>query len=169
MNDNELKKVLENHRLWIIGKKNGQRADLQDADLSGADLSGAKFFGAYLYGANLQCADLSGADLNSVYLSGADLSGAKLFGAKLFGANLFGANLQCADLHSAKNIYSFGPVGFYSRIGYAVKHDTCVMIKLGCFWGTSEQAIIAVSKKYGVNSLYQRQIELAVQILQEQE
>ena len=129
MDDNELKKVLENHRLWIIGKKNGQRADLQDADLSGADLSGAKLFGA------------------------------NLFGAKLFGA----------DLHGAKNIYSFGPVGFYSRIGYAVKHDTCVMIKLGCFWGTSEQAIIAVSKKYGVNSLYQRQIELAVQILQEQE
>ena len=159
MDDNELKKVLENHRLWIIGKKNGQRADLQDADLSGADLSGAKLFGAYLYGANLQCADLSGADLNSVYLSGADLSGADLSGAKLFGA----------DLHGAKNIYSFGPVGFYSRIGYAVKHDTCVMIKLGCFWGTSEQAIIAVSKKYGVNSLYQRQIELAVQILQEQE
>lgn len=124
MDDNELKKVLENHRLWIIGKKNGQRANLQDADLSGADLSGAKLFGAYLYGANL---------------------------------------------HGAKNIYSFGPVGFYSRIGYAVKHDTCVMIKLGCFWGTSEQAIIAVSKKYGVNSLYQRQIELAVQILQEQE
>ena len=48
MNKDELKSILEQHRLWLDGN-GGKRADLQYADLRYADL---------------QCADLRGAELD---------------------------------------------------------------------------------------------------------
>ena len=78
---NELDEILRKHKIWMMDKPEGEKADLSGADLSGANLSGA----------NLSWANLSGADLSWANLSGANLSGANLFGANLFGANLFGA------------------------------------------------------------------------------
>lgn len=98
----------------------------------------------------------------------ADLQGADLYGADLSGADLRGANLRGADLQGAVGIYSFGPIGVDKRIGYAIKHADCVMVRLGCFWGTSDEAIEAVQKKYGENSTYEKQIRLAVEILEKQ-
>lgn len=186
---NELKKVLESHKLWLIGQESGKRADLSLADLSDIFLSYANLSSANLSSANLSRADLSAANLCkanlldtnlfSVHLYGANLRGANLSGAKLisadlrsvdlFGINLSGADLSGAYLSGAKNIYTFGPVGKNNRIAYAVKHDNCVMVQLGCFWGTSDQAIDAIRNKYGENSSYESQIKLAVRILQEQE
>lgn len=59
----ELKSILEQHRLWInnIG---GKRANLQDADLQGANLRDANLQRANLRGVNLQDADLRGANLD---------------------------------------------------------------------------------------------------------
>ena len=48
----ELKEILEEHRLWWNGK-GGQRAYLQGAYLRGANLQGADLRGANLQGANL--------------------------------------------------------------------------------------------------------------------
>ena len=67
----EFKKILEEHREWVLGKEGGSRAYLSRADLRGAYLSGA-----YLSGADLIDADLRGADLRGAYLRGAYLSGA---------------------------------------------------------------------------------------------
>lgn len=53
----ELKKILNKHKLWLEGKEGGECADLSDAYLRGANLRGA-----YLSGA-----DLSGADLSDAY------------------------------------------------------------------------------------------------------
>jgi uncharacterized protein YjbI with pentapeptide repeats len=92
----EMKRILEDHRKWVLGEPGGRRAYLSDANLSVANLSGA-----YLSGANLSGADLSGAYLSDAYLSGADLSGAYLSGANLSGANLSGADLSCANLSGA--------------------------------------------------------------------
>nr|DAZ31270.1 MAG TPA: pentapeptide repeat protein [Caudoviricetes sp.] len=86
----DLKKILDEHLLWLNGE-GGSRANL-----FGANLLGANLFGANLRGANLRCADLSGANL-----FGADLSGADLFDADLSGANLSGADLRDADLFGA--------------------------------------------------------------------
>ena len=47
-----LERVLEQHRLWLLGEGGG-RANLRYANLSGADLSGADLSGANLSGANL--------------------------------------------------------------------------------------------------------------------
>ena len=94
-------KIVEKHRLWIIGDKNGERANLSDADLSGAILRGANLSDAYLRGANLRCANLSGANLSVTNLRGANLSGADLIGADLIGANLRGANLRGTNLSDA--------------------------------------------------------------------
>ena len=101
----DLKKILEEHLLWLNGK-GGRRADLSGANLSDADLSNANLSGADLSGANLCDADLRCADLIDANLSGADLSCANLFGtnlrcADLSNANLFGTNLRCADLIGA--------------------------------------------------------------------
>ena len=57
MNPQELKEVLDQHKLWLKGK-GGRRADLSGADLSGADLCRT----------NLRGADLSGADLRRAHL-----------------------------------------------------------------------------------------------------
>ena len=63
----ELRCILDNHRLWILGKGDS-RADLSYANLRSADLSYA----------DLRSADLSYADLRSADLRYADLSYAKL-------------------------------------------------------------------------------------------
>jgi hypothetical protein len=58
MKNEEIKKILENHKNWLYGKPDGFRADLQGAVLRGADLQGANLQGADLRGASalyLQC------------------------------------------------------------------------------------------------------------------
>ena len=127
MTQNELNKILKNHKHWINrdyedyeGLKANLRnadlrgadllyADLRGADFSGADLSDANLIGADFSGANLRYADLRGADfsganLRGAYLRGADLSYADFSGADLRDANLRNADLRYADLRGAKNI-----------------------------------------------------------------
>lgn len=126
MTQNELDKILENHKKWLNGEDGGSRANLQGANLRGANLQvadlrgadlrdvnlwdaalqGAKLWGADLRGANLQAADLRGADLR-----GADLRAAELRDVNLWGADLRGANLQTADLRGADVDYSCWPLG----------------------------------------------------------
>jgi hypothetical protein len=84
MEQNELKRILEEHRKWVCGEEGGSRANLSVANLSGANLSGA----------NLSRADLSRANLSWTNLSRANLSGANLSGANLSWANLSRADLQ---------------------------------------------------------------------------
>ena len=64
----DLKRVLENHRKWLNGEEDGERADLREANLQGANLREA----------DLREADLWEADLRGAYLIGANLSGANL-------------------------------------------------------------------------------------------
>ena len=121
MTQNELDKILENHKKWLNGEDGGSRANLQDADLrdanlrsaalQGADLRGADLRGTDLRNVNLWDAALQGANLRSAALQGADLLGADLRGADLQGANLRGANLQTADLRGADVDYSCWPLG----------------------------------------------------------
>ena len=127
--NDELTKIIENHKHWIdedvdgwedmmadlsrtdLSRANLSRADLYGANLSradlyganlyGANLSRANLYGANLYGANLSLADLYGANLSRANLYGADLSRANLSGADLYGANLSRANLSRANLSGA--------------------------------------------------------------------
>ena len=142
MTQNELNKILENHKHWInrdCEDWKSMKADLSGANLSGANLRGADLSGANLSGANLRGADLRSAYLRYAYLSGADLRGANLRGADLrgadfsgadfSGADLSGANLSGANLRSAKNI-PFIPmacpdtgafIGYKKASGYILK------------------------------------------------
>ncbi|HHK5645552.1 TPA: pentapeptide repeat-containing protein, partial [Serratia marcescens] len=71
MNATELRKILDEHKLWVTSlRENGSRADLRGADLRDADLCGANLRGANLYGANLRGADLRGANLYGANLPG---------------------------------------------------------------------------------------------------
>ncbi|EPR9346738.1 pentapeptide repeat-containing protein [Serratia marcescens] len=97
MNSTELRKILDEHKLWVTSlRESGSRANLCGADLCGADLRGANLCGANLCGANL-----CGANLCDANLCGADLCGANLCDANLCGANLCDANLCGADLCGA--------------------------------------------------------------------
>ena len=109
---------------------------------------------AVMLGANLSYARLSGANLSYASLSGANLSG-----ANLSGANLSYANLSCANLRGAENIKSF-QCGEYNRVSYAVKHENKTMFKIGCFWGSTEEAIAKVKEKYGEDSDYEKLIRI---------
>ena len=92
-----LEEVLEKHRKWINGGRDGKRADLYGANLRGADLSEVD-----LSGADLRGADLGGADLRGAILYVADLRRAYLHGARLYEADLRGAYLGEVDLDGAK-------------------------------------------------------------------
>ena len=137
MTQNELNKILENHKHWInrdCEDWKNMKANLTGADLSGANLRGADLSGANLRGANLSGAYLLGANLSGAYLSGANLSGANLRGAdlryaNLSGADLSGANLSGAYLLGTKNI-PFIPmacpdtgafIGYKKASGYILK------------------------------------------------
>ncbi len=144
---------------------NLRAADLRGANLRDANLRGADLYGANLRDANLRGADLSGANLRDADLRDADLRGADLYGADLRDANLGGADLGGANLGGANLVYSFGPIGRERRIGYAVAHADGALVKLGCFWGTEAKALAAIEAKYGVNSDYAAQVELACKIV----
>ena len=77
MEQEELLKITDNHRKWVIGH-GGERADLSFADLSSADLSYADLSFADLSFADLSFADLRSANLHSADLRSADLSSADL-------------------------------------------------------------------------------------------
>ena len=65
MTQEELKKILENHKHWLNEDCEGwenMKADLSDADLRGADLRGANLINANLINADLINANLRGAE-----------------------------------------------------------------------------------------------------------
>ncbi len=109
ISNEELKRILENHKHWRCEDVDGwedMKADLSGRDLSKVNLNGAYLFLANLSGANLSKADLRGAYLRDAVLSGADmletnLSGADLSGTDLRAADLSGADLSRADLRAA--------------------------------------------------------------------
>ena len=104
MTNEEIKKMLENHKHWLKEDIDGwekMRANLRGADLRGANLRKADLREADLRGANLREADLRGANLRGANLREADLWEADLRGANLRGANLREADLWEADLWEA--------------------------------------------------------------------
>ena len=97
MDNEELKQILAEHKLWL-NSEGGKRAYLQGADLRRADLRGADLRGADLQGADLQRADLQGAYLQGAYLRGADLRDAKNIPEYLI--NLYKKDLLYVLIHS---------------------------------------------------------------------
>ena len=100
MKNEEIRKILKNHRNWLGGFPDGFRADLHGADLRGEDLHEV-----ILRNADLREATLWRADLREADLRGADLRGADLWGANFKGANLRGADLNEAEIHGATALY----------------------------------------------------------------
>ena len=92
---------------------------------------------------------------------------ANLCEADLRYANLRKADLRNANLRGAEGITSFGPVGNCGRIGYAVKHDAGPMVQLGCFWGTEDEAVLAINEKYGSDSAYAALVQTACRVVME--
>jgi len=176
-----INKKLEEHKIWLdtdgeegtladFSSNALRRADLYEANLRKANLRRADLYEANLRKANLRRADLYGANLGATNFREADLYGADLYGANLREADLYGANLRRADLDGAnligaKSIASFSTYIGVSRIGYAIKHEDCVMFQLGCFWGTSDEAIQEIREKYGKESHYEELIKLYTDIL----
>lgn len=104
----EIRKMLDEHQAWLLGKETGKRcadlvgnlcgADLHGANLREADLAGINLSDANLRGADLLKADLTRADLQNANISNASMSLTALEGADLRGADLRGADLEWADL-----------------------------------------------------------------------
>ena len=87
----ELKTILEKHKLWLRQEDGGEKANLSGSDLSGSNLSWSDLSGSDLSGSNLSGSDLRGSDLSGSNLSGSDLRGSDLSGSK--------------GLDSAKNLF----------------------------------------------------------------
>jgi len=155
----------------ILHESDLSGANLREANLRGADLRGAVLYKANLSAAVLCGADLGKADLRGVVLCGADLHNAYLDGVALCRADLYGANLCQAvlggmDLYGARNVLRIGPIGSRADELIAVRHDTGVMVKTGCFWGDLNAFGVTVTQTYGdsrVGHLYRCAIELIEQ------
>ena len=122
MTQEELNKVLENHKHWLNEDCDGweeMKVNLRNADLCNANLCGA----------NLCSADLRNANLRSADLCGANLCNANLRYANLRYADLRNVNLRYADLCGAVNVpfipYAcpdFGMfIGYKKASGYIVE------------------------------------------------
>jgi uncharacterized protein YjbI with pentapeptide repeats len=97
----ELKKILEDHKLWLNDHSKGARANLRYADLSFADLRSAD-----LRYSDLRNADLSNADLSYSDLSYSDIRYSNFSYSDLSYANLRYSDLRNADLSNADLSYS---------------------------------------------------------------
>ena len=101
MNANDLKTILEKHKMWLNDEDGGEMADLSGIDLCWANLSGTD-----LRWANLSGTDLIGANLSGANLSGSDLRRSDLRGADLREANLSGTDLRWVQhIESAQNLF----------------------------------------------------------------
>ena len=107
----ELKTILEKHKLWLRQEDGGEKANLSGSDLrwsnlSGSDLSGSDLRWSNLSGSDLSWSDLSGSDLSGSDLRWSNLSGSNLSGSDLSGSDLSGSNLSGSKgLDSAKNLF----------------------------------------------------------------
>jgi hypothetical protein len=107
MDQEQLKKILRDHKNWILNESEGERAVLSGINLHGIDLRGVCLSKAFLQdidlsGANLSRAELYGANLSKANLCGANLCGAYLYSADLHEADLSRANLNAAHLNNAR-------------------------------------------------------------------
>lgn len=117
MNKEKINEILEAHKKWLDGKKDGKKAffthvdlckfdfsgaDLREADFEEEDLTGAKFAGADLRGANLYGSVLRSADFRGADLRGADLAMSVLCGANIRGAKITGARFRYATTYKTK-------------------------------------------------------------------
>ncbi len=112
MTTEDLKKILEDHKIWLTDQTKGKRADLSFANLSSADLSFANLRYANLLFenlryANLRFADLSFADLRSANLSSAHFSYANLRYANLSSAKALKSSIDCLSEMFKKNKSGF--------------------------------------------------------------
>jgi hypothetical protein len=89
--------------------------------------------------------------------------------ADFYGADLIDANFCRAYLSGARGIIQWQAPQGERRICYSVKYDYGVMHKLGCFWGSTDEAVKAIRKKYGQDSLYEQFLLMQVKALQEGE
>lgn len=166
MNTERLQKILDDHKKWLLGDSEGQRADLSKANLSWANLSKANLsranlswanlYGANLSKANLHSADLRMADLYMANLSSANLSEAYLYRADLRDINLCGADLSGADLQGAElshtDVFTFTLGQHFGFAHFGNQYESCSYVKIGCeghsldYWLENFEAI---GKKYG--------------------
>lgn len=73
MMQNEIDKILENHKKWLAGEDGGSRADLNGLNLRGVDLLDADLLGADLRGANLRDAKIRRTDFRGANLHGTNI------------------------------------------------------------------------------------------------
>ena len=143
MNKDELKTMLEQHRLWLEDNNSGKRANLQYADLQYASLQYAD-----LRGANLQRADLEGADLRYASLQYADMRGANLQYADLQYADLEGADLRYADLDYSSLPLWCGSKGMKvdRRIAAQIAAHFCALVCDDADYQAARTAILGLAR-----------------------
>ncbi|MBM3502689.1 MAG: pentapeptide repeat-containing protein [Alphaproteobacteria bacterium] len=120
----ELARIMQLHRRFVEGRKDGLRADLKHRNFTGMKLRGLNFRGAVLAGCDFGGADVSGCDFSTADLFGAnfrkatavkvnferaDLRGADFRGAVVNGSNFMEADLRPGQLMMAGTGRKDGP------------------------------------------------------------
>lgn len=102
MTDDELKAVVDKHKLWLdTNGEDGEQAALQGINLAYRDLSAVDFRRADFTGAELQCVRLARADLRGAVFNYANMYLADLAKANCQGAKFRKAKLRAAVLSNA--------------------------------------------------------------------
>jgi len=110
--ENELRQILENHKIWLETDGNeGEQAYLCSANLQKTNFSGKNLQNALIKWSNLRLSNFENANLQDAHIEESDLQGAILWEADLQGTHfdysnlrktiLWGANLKNAGLKNA--------------------------------------------------------------------
>jgi hypothetical protein len=103
---------------------------------------------------------------NNLNLSGADLYRANLSGADLSGADLPRANLSGADLDKKHRFISISPIGSENGCLWVMENSDGILIyNRGCFSGTKDGFVKAVSKKHA-GTIYEKEYIAAVRFIE---
>ena len=89
MNKEELKIILDNHKIWLLDKTKGEKANLVGAYLIEANLYKAKLAGAYFRGAILLKTTISTLIINSVFTINAYSKEAITIGCKTYSLKIW--------------------------------------------------------------------------------
>jgi hypothetical protein len=152
MTEQEIKAILDKHKLWLDSKDGGEMANFRGADLRGADIRGAD-----IRGADIRGADIRGADLRGAYLSEADLRGAYLSEAVLRGAKIHENYTIKGKLYQLTNVGSEGGILIIADC------EEGWYFNRGCFRGGKDEFLKAVEETHGDNEygkFYKKIVEL---------
>lgn len=141
-----------------------ENAKLRYVEFSSTSMYKVSFKNSIVHGGLFENCELEYASFVNVDLNGSLFIGSDLAGADFKNAIISGVDFTSCNIVRARNIFSVSPIGSRGDTLFAVKHDTCIMLKTGCFWGTVNQFMRALKETHA-GTKYENEYTIAVKLI----